>query len=997
MSDIYTENASNLSQIDYNGLMSRRIHKVLLICSNYDAYALEEDGRIDAQISKEYYDLNLNHPPIFNKVPSAEEAMRTLAEDSSYDLIISMYNIGPTDVFELTRTTKQKYPDIPTVLLINHSVEILRRIENEDRSSIDYIFCWNGNADLIMAIVKTIEDRMNADSDILEVGVQCILLVEDSIRFYSTYLPAIYKIILQQSNEFLCEALNEQQQTLRKRARPKILLATNYNDAVELFNRYKEHMLGVISDVGFVMDRSDRKEDEKLDAGIMLCKLVKEEFPLMPFLLQSSQESIKEIASQLKVGFLVKHSKSLISELSEYIYHELAFGDFVFKDPDTGEALGHAKDLRDMQKMILEVPEKSILYHSAHNHFSKWMYARGLFSIATLLKSFRPAQFSSTAELCRRIANLIKEHRYLLGQGVVARFEPENYSEYIRFARIGEGSLGGKARGLAFINNMLQTTSLYDKYEGVRIQIPRTIVIATDYFDEFIIKNGLQYIINSDLTDQEILSEFTSSHLPECLLSDLKVFISTIKQPLAIRSSSKLEDSHYQPFAGIYSTYMIPHTENADQMLHMLSKAIKSVYASVFFFASRQYIASSSSLLSEEKMAVIIQEVCGTEDHGYFFPTISGVARSLNYYPLGHERPDEGVAEIAFGLGKLVVDGGLTLRFSPKHPRNILQLSTIDLVLRETQRELYVLDLKPEKFKTSVDEAINLRKLDINAAKDFRNIKHVASTWDMQNQSISDSSFDEGHKIITFANILKYNTFPLANILSDLLDIGEKEMQNPIEIEFAVNLDTAYGEHKIFNFLQIRPIVDRENHSSIDWEEVDYENTLIYAKNAVGTGKIENIRDVVYVKEENFDSSLTEAIATEISEINETFKESSENYALIGPGRWGSSDPWLGIPIRWTDISLAKIIVEYGFEGLNVEASQGTHFFHNLVSLGAGYLTIKPFAGDGKYDQTMYGSASIVKEGKYVRHVRFAQPLYIFVDGRNNKAIIKVLQKQEIT
>lgn len=981
-----------MSRIDYKSLMQRRIRRVLMICSSYDAYTLEEDGRIEVQIYKEYVDLNLSNPPAFTWVTSSAEALSLLSGDneSDYDLIISMFNIGDMDVFEFSKIIKIERPEIPFVLLTHFSKELYKKIENADKSAIDYIFSWHGNADLILAIIKLFEDRMNADSDIIGSGVQSILLVEDSIRYYSTYLPAIYKLVLQQSAEFLKEALNEQQQKLRKRARPKILLATNYNEAVEIYEKYKENLLGVISDVAFIINKNDPASSEKLDAGIDLCRLIKHDDPHMPFLLQSSQESMREVAKELGVGFLEKYSKTLLIELSEYISDEFAFGDFVFRDLSNGEIIGKAKDLKDLQQLVMEIPEEVLLFHGSRNRLSKWMFSRGLFSLAAKVKAAHQSHFTNTDQLREFIVQQIKEYRIVLGHGVVARFDRNSYNSYIWFARLGEGSLGGKARGIAFVNSMLQKYNLLNKYEGVKIMIPRTVVIATDYFDEFIKINGLQYVINSEISDDEILSEFVSSRLPENLVSDLRVFINNASGPLAVRSSSKLEDSHFQPFAGIYSTYMIPHTKNKDQMLRLLGKAIKSVYASIYFASSRAYLIATSNLLSEEKMGVVLQDVVGTEDNGYFFPTISGVARSVNYYPIGSEKAEEGIVNMAFGLGKLVVEGGKTLRFSPSHPKHILQLSTPQLTLRDTQNEMYALDLKPEEFKTSVDDAVNLKKFDVNSVKHFRNMNFVASTWDMQSQGIIDSNLEEGRKLITFSHILKYDTLPLSQILCDLLRICHKEMNSAVEIEFAVNMDVPRGEDAVFSLLQIRPITGNNDNKSLDWNSIDTENAIIYAQKALGIGAIENIEDIVYVRESNFDSSHTLEIADEINRLNQKFKEEDKHYILVGPGRWGSSDPWLGIPIKWPQISEAKVIVECGMENYRIEPSQGTHFFQNLTSFGVGYLTVNQYMGDGKMDFSTLDSFTPEYESKYIRHVKFDKPLFIFVDGRKNKAIIKL-------
>lgn len=867
--------------------MKYRIHKILLVCCSYDGYILEEDGHIESQINQEYLDLNMSNPPSFTRVSSTREALEALAEDDSYDFILTMYNVGEPDVFTFAKLAKERHPQIPIALLTSFSKDIYRRLGEQDRSGLDYIFCWHGNTDLIIAIIKLVEDKMNAEEDISVGGVQAILLVEDSIRFYSTYLPELYKLILLQNTEFLKDAFNEQQQVLRKRARPKILLARSYEEAVELYDRYKQNLLGVISDVGFVLHREDPAESEKPDAGIDLCRRIKNDNPLMPVLLQSSQTAFSEQAEALGAGFIAKNSKTLLSQLHDYIDREFAFGDFVFEDPATGEEIGRARDLAQMQEMIASIPDEAFEYHTSQNHLSKWLYSRGLFPLAASIRQYNKSHFTSVEEHRRVLVNLIRDYRTLLGQGVVARFDAETYSDAIAFARIGEGSLGGKARGLAFMNSMLIKYRQYDKHEGVRIMIPRSVVIATEYFDEFIRMNGLQYVVSQEFSDEEILSEFVSSYVPPRLQQELKAYIRTVRTPLAVRSSSKLEDSHYQPFAGIYSTYMIPFTKNEDQMLRLLLRAVKSVYASVYFAASRAYIQTSQNLISEEKMAVIIQEVCGTEQDGLYFPTCSGVARSINYYPIGDERPEDGVCNVAMGLGKLVVDGGRTLRFSPRYPQKVLQTSTPELALRDTQNEVLALSLSPEEFRTSIDDAVNLHRLNVREIDGMRNARFVCSVWDRENERISDSPFDRGRKVITFNNILKYNTFPLAEIVSDILRMGTEEMRCPVEVEFAVNMDVPAGQQQIFNLLQIRPIIDNQDNRPIDWSSETPDHALIYGEQALGIGRMNDISDIVYVKTPMFDSLATEKIADELLALNARMRDEQRTYILVGPGAGG--------------------------------------------------------------------------------------------------------------
>lgn len=979
-----------IQRTDYTILMEKRIKKILMICSSYDAYALEEDGQIEAQIYKEYIDLNLSNPPSFKWVTTADDAEVLIRNNSSFDLIISMFNSNDMNIFTLSEKLKKKGVNIPIVLLTNFSKGVFQKIEPAHRGSVDYIFSWHGNADLILAIIKLIEDKMNADRDILDAGVQSIILVEDSVRYYSTYLPAIYKLVLQQSAEFLKDTLNEQQQKLSKRARPKILLATNYEDAISLYYKYHKNLLGIISDIGFVMQKSDHPDQENLEAGLQLAKLIKDENPNMPILLQSSQESMREKATELGCGFIVKYSLTLLMELSEYISEEFVFGDFVFRDLHTHEVLGRAKNLMGMQTVLAEIPEDVFLYHTSRNRLSKWLYSRGLFALAAEIKVIRREDYESYTRMRDVIIEKIKDYRMLMGQGIVAKFSPASYNKYIWFAKVGEGSLGGKARGLAFVNTLLQKYNMLSKYKGTRIMIPRSIVIATDYFDQFIKQNGLQYVINSKTTDDELLSEFVSSRLPEKLSIYLRAYLAKVTKPLAVRSSSKLEDSNYQPFAGIYSTYMIPVTENKDQMLRLLEKAIKSVYASVFFAASRAYIHTTANLLGEEKMAVLVQDICGTEDQGYYFPTFSGVARSINFYPIGAEKPEDGLVNMAFGLGKLIVDGEQGLKFSPKYPKNALQLSTSKLALSDTQESMYALDLAPEQFKTSIDDAVNLKKFSIQEASRFRNISYVASSWDMYNDRIVHNTFEQkNRKIITFANILQFDKMPFTQIISDLLLIFQEEFRCPVEIEFAVNMDVPKGNDIIFNVLQVRPINGLDdNKKEIDWKKIDTREALIYSESALGPGTIEGLTDIVYVKSSSFDKLKTEEIAAEMDKVNAILKKKDKDYILIGPGRWGSSNKWLGIPITWNNISNARAIVEYGMKDFPVEPSQGTHFFQNITSLGVGYLTVNPYLKQGIYREELLDAMPAEYDGKYIRVVKLDKAPVIHISGKDGKGVI---------
>ena len=796
--------------------------------------------------------------------------------------------------------------------------------------------------------------------------------------------------MLQQNSEAVRDALNEEQQFLRKRGRPKILMATCYDEAYDYYQKYKSNIIGIISDIGFVVHKGDKPEMEKIDAGIDLCRLVRSEDPMMPFLMQSSQASMRAVAEQLGVGFVRKTSKTLTHDLSEYIGREFGFGDFVVTDPETGQVTARAKDLYEFERVVAGMSDQALRTLADKNYISRWLYGRGIFSIGDLFRPIRIQSDEDAAHVREMNLRMIRDYRIGQGLGVVARFDPATYNDAIWFARLGNGSLGGKARGLAFLNHILQKYDLYDKWEDVRVLVPRTLVITTDYFDQFIRENGLQYVINSDLNDAEILSEFVASTLPGDLTEALRVFIRNVRKPLAVRSSSKLEDSYYQPFAGVYSTYMIPHTQNEDQELRLLSKAIKSVYASVYYASSRGYITATANVLSEEKMAIVLQEVCGSEDSGYYFPTFSGVARSVNFYPIGYETPEDGVAKIAFGLGKAVVDGDQVLRFSPKYPRNVLQTSTPELVMTETQQAMYALNLQPDKFKTSVDDAVNLDRIPITECGHFRNFARVVSTYDYENMRMVDSPVPQGPKFVTFAHILKYNTFPLADIINELLDIMQKEVKCGVEIEFAANLDRGQDALSIFNVVQVRPISLDGMDADVDWSDVDTSDAIVASGSAIGPGWINGVRDIVYLRESGFDVLKTREMAAGLKELNARMRAAGRNYVLVGYGRWGSSIPSLGVPVQWSDISEARAIVECCLDHFRVDPSQGTHFFQNMTSFNAGYVNVNPFArADECFDAARLDAMPAEFETEFLRQVHFEEDLKICIDGRTGRALIK--------
>ena len=970
-------------------LMSKRVRRILLVCNNYDSFALEEDGRIDVQIAQEYLELNLSNPPSITRAETTDEALSIIEnrKNESFDLIILVYSAGGNEVWEFAQAAKETMPICPIVLLSSFSKEVHRRIEQQDKSHIDYLFNWNNSTDLIIAIIKLIEDRMNADHDILEEGVRAILLVEDSVRYYSTYLPLLYTLVLQQNAVAIRDALNEKQQLLRKRARPKVLMATCYDEAVELYKRYSNNIIGVISDVGFVKHKGDPSNTEKLDAGVDLCRLIREDNPTMPFLMQSSQESMRSVARMLKVGFVIKQSKTLTQEVSEYIEREFGFGDFIVRDPRTGKEIERASDLEGFERIISTISPAAFRRLSDNNYLSKWLFARGLFAIGRTVSALQIKDDTDIENVRHKNIRLIHDYRIHQALGVVAKYAPDTYNNTIWFSRCGNGAMGGKGRGLAFLNHMLLKHDIYDQWPEVRVLIPRTMVITTEYFDRFIHDNGLQYVINADLTDEEILSEFVSAMLPLDLRDALRHFIQVTHRPIAVRSSSKLEDSYYQPFAGVYSTYMIPQTENEDQQLRMLSKAVKSVYASVYYAASRGYIVSTGNVPSEEKMAIVLQEVCGEPEGDYYFPVISGVARSINFYPVGKEKPEDGIVKIAYGLGKAVVDGEQVLRFSPKYPKNVMQTSTVDLAMRETQQSMLALSLNPERFKTSIDDAVNLVRFPIHECDRFESLKLIASTYDRENMRIVDSCYPDGPRIVTFAPQLKFNTFPLTAIIKELLDVAQQEIKTPVEIEFAVNLE---HEPQIFHVLQIRPISADSLNASVDWDAIDESHALLRSGNALGVGQIDDVRDIIYLRRDTFDILRTREMAQTLREWNAKMRQEGRQYLLIGYGRWGSQISSLGVPVAWSDISEAKAIAECSLENFRIEPSQGSHFFQNLTSFNVGYMNIDPWARpDDLYDSDALDAMPAIEETELVRHIRLDKPLEMYIDGFNNKALIK--------
>jgi len=979
-----------LKDTAFDKLMQRRIFNVLLVASRYDAFMLEEDGRVDEQLYMEYVSLNLSSPPRVTRVSNMAAATRAM-ESHHYDLAIIMPGVELAECFEGCKVLKALSPNTPLVVLTPFSKEVSRRLAHSDLSNIDYVFSWLGNMDLLLAIIKLLEDKMNAE-DITEVGVQMIMVVEDSVRFYSSVLPHIYKFLLTQSREFSTEALNDHERMLRMRGRPKVMLARDYEEAVALYEKYGDNMLGVISDVSFMRDGA---KDQK--AGIRLAKYLREKDPTLPLIVESSE--VENAADVAKMGgvFLDKNSKKLPVDLGDAIMANFGFGDFVIRDPHTGKEIMRIHELKDLQKRIFDIPDDALLYHCLHNDVSRWLYSRAIFPVADVIRRHHFRRIEDAAEVKQLFFDLIVKYRKMKNRGVVAVYKRDRFDRYSNFARIGQGSLGGKGRGLAFIDSIIKINPVCDNFQGTTISIPRTVVLCTDIFDEFMAANRLYPIALSDASDEEILSRFLVARLPERVREDIMALFDVIDRPLAVRSSSILEDSHYQPFAGIYATYMVPYSTNREERLRMLTESVKGVYASVFYHASKAYMTATSNIIDQEKMAVIIQEVVGEDHNGLYFPSFSGVGRSLNYYPLGDETPEDGVAEIAVGLGKYIVDGGVGLRFSPRHPEHVLQTSTLDLALRQTQTTLCALPTREQKdVDVTTDDSYNIVNCSVQDFANTGTLRYLVSTFDACDGYLKDFEQGPGRRVVTFSNVLRDKVFPLAPAIDFMLHNGQAAMQRPVEIEFAgnINPDASSSEEKgHIYWLQIRPIIDRkELITDAMLDAIPADSIILRSSTAIGNGSVEGISAIVYVRPDAFDSSCNRALVPVIDKLNREFLKRGENYILVGPGRWGSSDPALGIPVRWADISASRLIVEAGLDNYRIEPSQGTHFFHNLTSFGVGYFTIDPKSKDARYDTALLDSLPAEYDDGYIRVVRFDRPLTIAINGRAGVGIVAFTQ-----
>jgi hypothetical protein len=970
-----------LKDVTFVNLMMRRIYNVLIVANPYDAFMLEDDGRVEEKIYNEYMELGLRYPPTFTQVSTIEEA-ESILETTNVDLVICMPGNADNDAFTVARAIKDEFPDIHCVVLTPFSHGITKRMENEDLSIFDYVFCWLGNTNLILSIIKLIEDRMNIDHDIEEAGVQMILLVEDSIRFYSSILPNLYSYILVQSQRFSTEALNRHAANLRMRGRPKVVLARTYEEAMALYDKYSDNTLGVISDVRFPKDGV-----KDTDAGLKLLRAIRSHDEYVPLIMESSESNYRQKAEAEGFHFVDKNSKKMSIDLRHIMEEHMGFGDFIFRDPKTHEEIMRIHSLKELQDNIFKIPNDSMLYHISRNHMSRWLCARAIFPVSAFLKGITWHKLQDVEAHRKIIFDAIVQYRHMKNIGVVAVFDRGKFDKYAHFARIGEGSLGGKGRGLAFLDNVIKRHPEFSQFPGVTVRIPKTVVLCTDVFDQFMDRNNLYQIALSDASDEEILRHFLKAQLPDSLIADFFTFFEATRSPIAIRSSSLLEDAHYQPFAGIYSTYMIPYLEDKYAMLQMLVCAIKGVYASVYYRDSKAYMTATSNVIDQEKMAVILQEVVGNTYGDHYYPNISGVLRSLNYYPIGEETAEDGICSLALGLGKYIVDGGQTLRVSPYHPTRVLQTSEMETALRETQTQFYALDMKHVGDDFQVDDGFNILKLKVKEADKDQSLNYIASTYDPYDQVIRDGLYEGGRKIISFCGVLQQGVFPLPEILQMSMKYGSEAMRRPVEIEFACNVNAdKTGD---FYLLQIRPIVDSKQMLEEDVAAIPDEDCLLRSHNSLGHGISNDVVDVVYVKtDDNFSAMNNPVIAEDIERFNRQFLADDKNYVLVGPGRWGSSDSWLGIPVKWPHISAARVIVEVALKNYHVDPSQGTHFFQNLTSFGVGYFTVDSNRGSGLFRKDVLDGMPAVEETKYVRHVRFDRPLRIMMDGKRQEGVV---------
>ncbi|MDJ0889123.1 MAG: PEP/pyruvate-binding domain-containing protein [Desulfobacterales bacterium] len=967
----------------YHELMPHKVREILLVSSPYDAYILEEDGSLASRIIHEYSGLNLSQPPRVTRTASAQEAVEQVTQ-KAFDLVLTMPFLEEMDACRLGRRIKRRRPDLPVILLA-HSVRSIAPLPQDgDCDGVDQVFIWTGNSDLLMALVKSVEDRLNVEADTQAAQVRVLILAEDSPAYYSSFLPLIYKEIVRQTQVVLGSGLNEEHRLLKMRARPKILHARSYEEARDLFRRFRSYVSGVITAA-----RLPRKGRADGEAGVDLLTRFREDFSDLPLLLLGAGPAQRERAEQVPAVFVDKNAPDILNAIHAFFLDHLGFGDFVVRLPD-GTEVGRASDLRSLEHLVAQIPEAALRYHAERNHFSNWLMGRSEIGLASAFRAVPAEDFADPEEIRRYIVSSIHALRIWRQKGVVAQFKAATFDAGVMdFVKIGRGSLGGKARGLAYMSNLLhQSTWLHAKYPGVTIRIPRSLVIATDDFEAFMQQNDLARRVRNASDDEEIAAHFQAADFPADLREDLTVFLAQVRTPLAVRSSSLLEDAQHEPYAGLYDTFMIPNSHpDATVRLERLVAAVKSVYASTFYAGPRAFSRASAGRPHEDAMAVIIQELAGGRQGDFFYPAIAGVAQSHNYYPIGKMKPEDGIAQVALGMGKTVVDGERALRFAPPYPDMLPQFSSVDDTLRNAQQTFYALEIKDVPDAPRFDTGANLVKRELADAEDEVPVRQLAGTYIVDEHRIRDSGFLQGPKVLTFAGVLKYDLFPLPALLTDILHLGRRGMGGAIEIEFAVNLDPASPGRGEFFLLQMRPMVMTDHRREVDISPLEVDTALCYATHCLGNGENHSIRDIVYVKPEDFDPAATPRMAEEIGQINAALTKAQKPYLLVGPGRWGSADRWLGIPVKWHHISGVHAIVELRNNQLNAEPSQGSHFFQNITSMGISYLTVVENAEDRFAWDRLDGLDAVV-ETDFIRHVRLPVPLVLKIDGRRSQGVV---------
>lgn len=964
-------------------LMPSKVDEILLVSSPYDAFIMEEDGSITSRIINEYRGLNLSRPPRLTLASSAQEAL-DIIEKKSINLVITMPNLNDMDAFSMGIRIKSMRPDLPIILLGHSTRSVYTEPDGVCRVGIDKIFVWSGDADLLLALVKSTEDLLNVEFDTNLAMVRVLILVEDSPIYRSTFLPLIYKEVVRQTQAVLYDSLNEEHRLLKMRARPKILIAENYEEAMGLYKKYRDYVFGVISDTRF--PRNCRMDDT---AGIELLDYIKDDIPHLPLLLLSSDPQNREKAAQIDVEFIDKNSENLLSELQAFFLNYLGFGDFIFRLKNC-EEVGRASNLRELEEVLPKIPDEPIIYHAKRHRFSNWLMARSEIRLASKFRKVELCDFNNVGEVRDYIISNIRDLRKRRQQGIVTHFSANDFDpDIMDFVKIGKGSLGGKARGLAFMSTQLPKDSeICKRFPDINIIIPKTVVISTEGFDSFVEQNRLKYLIMGTYTDEEIADSFFQADMPDSILKNLKAIIQQVTTPLSIRSSSLLEDAQFRPYAGLYSTYMIPNNHpNFAVRLRQLVTAIKLVYASTYFEGPRSFARSTSQQFKEDSMAVIIQQLAGNSYGDYFYPTLSGVAQSHNFYPISYMKPDDGIAHIAMGLGKIVVEGERTLRFSPKYPNILPQFSTVDDILENCQRHFYALKIKNYSESLNFEMDSNLERLDLDEAEDDFPVKALASTYIPEEHRIRDTAYAAGPKVLTFAQILKYDSFPLPELLSQLLDLGKNGMGCPVEIEFSVNIPQKKGQKIDFFFLQMRPMAGEGDRVKVQISDQEIKSAFCFSNHALGNGKNQNISDIVYVKPQAFEITETLNIAKEIRLVNAKLVSQNRPYLLVGPGRWGSADRFLGIPVQWRDISGVGAIIELRNESLKADPSQGSHFFQNITSLGIHYITVNEGAEDF-FKWEWVNSLAKVEENHFLRHVRLEQNFMLKIDGRASQCVM---------